>query len=143
VKPTPHRHQKNRHQEPSAPSNVAEAVEAILKKGTVVESFTRYSPLAVELATTHGWYRVQGLDEHERGRALGQDEEEHHERLLTRQAELERMDRAGLRAELKKVHPTFKVLKKYSDDDLRNAILSAEFPGEWREGRPRRFPADH
>jgi len=134
MKPTPRRPTKKRHQGHSAPSKLADAVEAILRKGTVVESFVRYSPLDVELATTNGWYRIQGLDEHRGRQPLGTGKDALDERFLARQAELKGMDRAGLKAELKKIDPTFKVLKRYSDDDLRNVILIAQFAGERRGG---------
>ena len=60
------------------------------------------------------------------------EEEQDDDGFSTRQTELEEMDRAALKAELKQADPTFKVFKKHSDDELRDAILAAEFPAQRR-----------
>ena len=59
------------------------------------------------------------------------------EEFSRRLAELEEMHRASLKTELKQADPDFKVYKKHSDDDLRNAILDAESrPSDAETGDP-------
>lgn len=58
------------------------------------------------------------------------DEEEDDGGYEARVAELADLDRAALKAALKEADSEFKVLKKHSDDDLRAAILAAEFEAD-------------
>lgn len=51
-----------------------------------------------------------------------------------RVAELAALNRTELKAALKAANPDFKVLKKHTDDDLREAVLAAEFEAEEDEG---------
>ncbi len=61
----------------------------------------------------------------------GDDEDEEDDGAFeARQAELAEMDRTAIKAELKKADPDFRVLKKHTDDDLRNEVLDTEFPPE-------------
>lgn len=55
-----------------------------------------------------------------------EEEEEDDEREL-RAAELEGLTRIQLKTALRAADPDFKVLKSHSDDDLREAVLAAEF----------------
>lgn len=56
--------------------------------------------------------------------------EDEDDEFESRQAELAGMDRAAVKAVLKTVDPSFKVLKRHTDDELREAVLDVEFPPE-------------
>lgn len=133
MNPTPHRKPK-KHEHRSGPSNFADGLDAVLEPGTVIEGVTRLSALGLDMATIDGPLRIQRPEEDsdtEGGQpvlAEGNDEVEDEE-LLARQDELAAMDRAELKAELRRVDPGFRVFKSDSEDDLRDAILDAEFPG--------------
>lgn len=56
-----------------------------------------------------------------------EEEDEDDEALQERSAELNNFDRAALKKIVKEVAPDFTVLKRHSDEDIREAILAAEF----------------
>jgi len=59
-----------------------------------------------------------------------EEEEEVDEARAEREAELAEFDRIALKKIIKEVSADFTVLKRHSDDDLREAILAAEFEDE-------------
>ncbi len=63
-----------------------------------------------------------------------EEEEEDDGEFEARTAELEALDRTQTKAILKGLDPEFKMLKKHSDEDLRNAILDIEFPTSEEDG---------
>lgn len=56
-----------------------------------------------------------------------EEEDEDDEALQERSEELANFDRAALKKVVKEVAPDFTVLKRHSDEDIREAILAAEF----------------
>jgi hypothetical protein len=56
-----------------------------------------------------------------------EEEEEEDDGQAERAEELSGFNRVALKKVLAEVDPSFRVLKKHSDDDLRDAILAAEF----------------
>ena len=72
-------------------------------------------------------------DEEESEDEAEDDEEEDDGEFEARQAELAGMDRTALKTALKAVDPEFRVLKRHTDDELREAILDVEFPVDSEE----------
>lgn len=78
-------------------------------------------------------------DEEEEGEEEGEDEEEEEDgedAEATIRAKLAGLDRNALKARLKAINEEFKVLKRHTDDDLRDAIVDGEMGAGEDEDEP-------